>query len=289
MGLEKSGENFQKKLKQTPEIGVGGVSGTKEKTITLKEIAELEEPIKKIIEQLWTKIESGGYGLIIGDDVSGRIPAGILGGFIKRISKLRDVRNPDIIFIPGRLERNLNLSKQLQNHISKYGIKKGDKILIITEVIQSGETLSVLLETLATLGYTCDVATMGIEGLDEVYNIEKRKENLGNTNIVSGEFSRKISSGEFYLEKEVFKKTLNPNTPSIYRNKNVSGVFKRRGDLISRHIKFSDYVRDVEQKNQLKIQEEINKYRAEVAILVDRLIDWYLSKRYSKKLKNAVK
>ena len=50
--------------------------------------------------------------------------------------------------------------------------EQGDKILIITEVIQSGETLSVLLETLATLGYTCDVATMGIEGLDEVYNIE---------------------------------------------------------------------------------------------------------------------
>ncbi|KKT80934.1 MAG: hypothetical protein A3B99_03500 [Candidatus Yanofskybacteria bacterium RIFCSPHIGHO2_02_FULL_44_12b] len=70
---------------ESPTIEKESSSEKTERKVELKEIAELEEPIKKIIEKILPRIESGDYGLIVGDDSSGRIPARILEGFIKRI------------------------------------------------------------------------------------------------------------------------------------------------------------------------------------------------------------
>lgn len=55
--------------------------------VVFEEVAELELPNKIIIEKIQSRIEAGEYGLIIGDDASGRIPTLILGNFIKKISE----------------------------------------------------------------------------------------------------------------------------------------------------------------------------------------------------------
>ena len=168
MSLENPVENLSKDLKQLSEtevVGterVGGALQTRETKITLPEIAELEEPTKKIIEQLRSRIENGEYGLIIGEDVSGRIPALILGRFIKRIYRLRGVRVPEIIFIPGKLDEEYDYKETLKKYVFKYGAREGDRILIVTEAIDTGQSLKVLSKLLAECGFTIDIATIGI-------------------------------------------------------------------------------------------------------------------------------
>ena len=74
-----------------------------EREVVFKEVAELELPIKIIIEKIRPRIENGEYGLIIGDDASGRIPTLILGNFIRKTSEQKGLDKPNIVFIPGKL------------------------------------------------------------------------------------------------------------------------------------------------------------------------------------------
>jgi len=261
MALESSAQKLNKSASQE-------LLRARESGIALPEIAELEKPIKIIIEKIRGKIEKGEYGLIIGDDVSGRIPALILGGFIKKLAKIKGVRDPELIFIPGKLENNANLKKQLQDYISKHGVNAGDNILIITEAIKSGSTLNILSRTLITLGHKCDIATMGVEGSDSEYHIMRREENLTGADIFSGEFEREGGGPTPW----------NPNTPTVFREKSVSGVSKQEGDLVS-HILIPKH-KDSEVHS--RIRKKVNQSRTEVGVLVDRLVEWYLSQDKAK-------
>lgn len=236
---------------------------TPERKITLEEIAELEEPIKNIIGKIKERIEKGEYGIIIGDDASGRIPALVLGGLIKKISKLRNLSEPNIIFIPGKLNnpQDEKMAEMLQNHLSKYGVKKEGRVLVVTEAIVSGQTLSVLSALLKKLGFVADIAAIGIE--DQYSFMEnEREKNLGNSNIISGDYIRKGSLGESH-------------TPLVYgKRREKTGVYKNSGDLKSQSVK-SMYGNT--QINKTEIQKKINETRIEANILVDKLVDWYLA------------
>ena len=50
-------------------------------------IEQLRVPIQKILEELRPEIEKAAYGMVLSDDVSGRIPALMLGWALKRIYK----------------------------------------------------------------------------------------------------------------------------------------------------------------------------------------------------------
>lgn len=273
MQLGNLGKNFGDIKKQLPAIEPEKVPPSlPEKTITMEEIAELEEPVKNIIEKIKSRIEKGEYGLIISDDASGRIPALILGGVIKKISKLRNVRNPNIIFIPGRLKNSKDdLAKEkLQKHLDAYGVKKGERILIITEAIMSGKALSVISRLLEELGFETDIATMGIEEFGNTNSLaEKRGKNLGQkSTVISGNYVRRTSSST--------------NTPLVYRDKEISGVYKKSGNLTSQPIKlkehfFENLFKKARLEHRTEIQQKINTSRAEVGLLVDKLFNWYLS------------
>jgi len=256
MSLENPAQKLNKSANQE-------LPQAKEGDIILPEIAELEQPIKIIIEKIRGKIEKGEYGLIIGDDVSGRIPALILGGFIKKIAKAKNVRDPELIFIPGKLEDNANLGKQLQDYISKYGVGAGDNILLITESIESGATLNVLLKKLVKLGYECDVATMGIEHESDEYHQKRREYTLSGTHVISGEFHRSDNEVLYWV---------NRHTPHVFREKDMSGVEKYKGGPVSKVIR----------PTNTKTKEKINKSRTEAGILVDKLVKWYSSQDKAK-------
>ena len=146
--------------------------------VQLEEVAELEAPIKIIIEKIKDRIESDEYGLIIGDDASGRIPTRILGGFIREVSKDINVFVPNIIFIPGKLEMargyfgellsfKKRAKKEQQEELDKYLLSKGAskerRVLIVTDTLKSGYSLKTLVDLLRKAGYVCDIATIGIE------------------------------------------------------------------------------------------------------------------------------
>ena len=266
MDLENLNKNHNIPTKKSSEIEVGEVSKTKENIISLPEITELEEPSKKIIQKILTRIEKGEYGLIIGDDASGRVPALILGGFIKRVSKLKNLHEPNIIFIPGKLQKDIDTTpERLKEHMAKYGLKVGDRVLIVTDAIESGRSLEVLSNLLKESGFGFDIATMGVVVSDgdveeSAYLEYSRKNKLADSNIISGELTRKENES-------------NTQIPSIWLDRELNGVFKHPGDLKSRSVKLDTYP-----EFQEKVQMKINKSRLQVNILVDQLVDWYLAK-----------
>ena len=166
------------------------------KEIKSEEVAELEVPIRRIIEKIKDRIDDGEYGLVIGDDVSGRIPALIIGNFIRKVAEQKGQEKPNIIFIPGKLEQRKlkdilsriigkpTQKEELEGHIIKFGANKDKRILIVTDTIQSGFSFKTLIDLLKRSGYNCDVATIGIE--DPLIGKKQRFDNLNGANIISG-------------------------------------------------------------------------------------------------------
>lgn len=251
-----------------------------DKEIVFQEVAELELPIKIIIEKIRPRIENGEYGLIIGDDASGRIPTLILGNFIKTISEQRGLNKPNIIFIPGKLMGPIfgfsseSMRKKLENHIGKFGATEEKRILIVTDTILSGGSLEILVKLLKKSGYICDIATIGIEKepIDieapprdlEYPETETREDILRGVEIISGEYN-----GE---------DNLHPNTPKIYREKTLSGVTKKAGQTKSTTLKYAES--DEDEKGM--IQDQINQAREDANVVTQHLIEWYKSQSYEK-------
>lgn len=235
-----------------------------EKEVVLNAVAELENPTKKIIDKIRSRIENGEYGLIIGDDASGRIPAIILGNFIKRVSEIKGVPKPNIIFIPGKLGKDMpqelffkrNRRKHLEEHISKWGADKNKRILIVTDTIETGRSLATLVYSLSELGYSVDVATIGL-GL---FNEDKRLQNINLKGV-------EIFSGE-YREPDSYD-----HTPGIYRQHLLGGVDKNPGDEKSRSVKKSE----IDPLAKEDVQDYINLARKDAGIVVDHLMEWYAS------------
>lgn len=244
-----------------------------EKEIIFGEVAELELPIKIIIEKIKSRIENDEYGLIIGDDASGRIPTLILGNFIRKISEQRGLNKPNIIFIPGKLMGPFlgfgsdGMREKLENHISGFGATEEKRVLIVTDTILSGGSLEILVKLLKKSGYICDIATIGIEEepIDieappkDLEYIETHEDILGGAEIISGEYN-----GE---------DDMHPNTPKIYKKKNLSGVTKKAGRTRSTTIKS----KESDEEDGEFIQLQINQAREDAGVVTDHLIKWYKS------------
>ena len=239
------------------------ITQTPDGKIEIEEIKELEKPIKEIILQLKDRIENGEFGIIIGDDASGRIPALILGGFIQRICKEKKVANqteihiPEIIFIPGKLwVPNEQLAQELlYNHLTKHNLKTGDKVLIVTDTIVTGSSLKVLSVLLRQLGFEVKIAAVGIEPEEEWQ--QKKEKNLPDVEIINGHYYKEYTEG--YQEK------MSKHTPLVFHSR-ISGVYGAGGQSVTKTLEYRSNIKDL-----------IRDSRKEVNILVDKLLAWYHS------------
>lgn len=249
------------------------VVGQEVKDAQLEAVAELEISIKKIIEKIRPRIESGEYGLVIGDDASGRIPALILGNFIKKVSEAKGLSGPNLVFIPGKLEMEKEESRwkkifgftgiakqkqheELDEYISEQGATKEKRILIITDTLQTGLSLKTLVNLLKRAGYNCDIATIGIEPLMIGRGVQK---NLSGTDIFSGEYGQK-------------DRGFHQNTPLIYDQKEFSGVYKKPGDSVSKTRKSLIF-----ERGKKEMQDSVNQAREDAGVVTEHLIKWYES------------
>ena len=243
--------------------------------IQLEQVAELEAPIKKIIEKIKNRIENGEYGLIIGDDASARIPTRILGDFIREISRIRGQLQPNIIFIPGKLKGGwleLAEQEQFEEHISKFGMVPDKKILIITDTVFSGESLQKLVHLIKKAGHIPEIATIGQEFNGPFGHPEKMaEENLEGAEIISGEYE---------ATKERQKETGWAHTPQIYKREDFSGVYKVSDELKSRRA-IDDW--SISPERKIMTKENINDSRKDAKIMTKKLVDWYESQKQDEK------
>ena len=197
------------------------VTAEQEENEIVSTIDELEDPIKRIIDQLREEIDKGQISLIIGEDASGRIPTLIVASVINNIYKSKGFKIPQIKFIAG--SRNIAGMTEWYMRDKKDKIRKlieqipnnGDRVLIVTDTIVSGSSVEPIASVLDTLGKEKIIATIGtedIKGADE-----DRKRRIGAGRVVSGGLA----------------------TPVIYQNKDLSGVRKEPWQL---HAHFYEMV-----------------------------------------------
>lgn len=122
------------------------------------EIGELEEPIKKILEQISSKFEKGEYDLMIGIDASGRIPALIIFKVAEHIYQKRKIAVPLFRFVAGDAAPKSELKKV----ISGWNPRK--KVLIVDDIVHSGESIAGLVGVLDDLNIQYDVAAIDATG-----------------------------------------------------------------------------------------------------------------------------
>ncbi|MDO8504392.1 MAG: hypothetical protein Q7S36_00870 [Candidatus Liptonbacteria bacterium] len=196
-------------------------------------VAELEQPIKEILAQLSHEINCGDYGVIIGDDASGRIPTLMIARIIKAVYENKNFSPPIVRFIAGSSSLNANYVEQKENKkeavVGQMGRIKSDlrdvadgghRGLIVTDTIDLGSSVTVLIEALQKNDMEADVATIGMidsEGKERFADDWKANVAIGTHGTPSLYFSenKRSLSGVWKINKNLFAKP-NAKLPENY-------------------------------------------------------------------------
>jgi len=234
--IEKSGKEELKKTEETPEI-------------KMPEIAELSEPVKKILSGLRENIDKGDYAAIFGDDASGRLPVLLFQRILSAIYKEKNLDRPKILFFAGREIWNPKLkekiSQDFRNFIEKTKVREmaeNKKVLLVTDTISSGAHLHPFTEILKKMKINFDIATIGIFFRDNQGMLEK------------------------YLGGKIFWGM--GGAPGIFKRHNLSGVEKRDDSSIFAKL-------PTRFKGDKEMAKKRFEARKDVEILAQKLIRWY--------------
>ncbi len=246
-------ESFSKDQKQ--KLIERPVAKNIKETYAQESIESLRDPIWDIVQTINKDISAGRYSLIIGDDASGRIPALIMGGIIERVNKQKNYPAPSIFFVAGsgqytdydeRLQKEEKIDQFVGSLMPPYPltVDTKEKILVVTDVIATGNSLKPLTVSLRNRGVTFDVAAMHVRN----DHIKKNLETEWHTRIV------------------------NSHSGSIYGKHEIGGVKKKLKDLFSRPIK--EKTENILEKKDA--QQLINFARQESAWVANELSEKFL-------------
>lgn len=229
-------------------------------------IFELKEPFRIILRELAEDINSGKIQTLIGDDASGRIPTLILRNCIAEIYSENNMPAPRTFFINGpgggselndeqREKRVGDIAQHFKQKMPNLDPDK--KILLITEAISSGGSISLTLDACKQLGVPVEIVSVGIEG----------------------------DNGKGYLEKMLGVKVYSGmgGTPLIYDSPAFAGVYKEKPHqtALTRYPSKSvplfsqPYKKQFEKRNQAEKQLWLNEIRREMHVLSDELLEQY--------------
>lgn len=235
--------------------------------IELQEIAQLQEPVQNILEQIKDKINAGEYGTIIGDDASGRIPALIFNEVINSIYIEAGHEKIDTKFLAGSKYLNEGAleskTKKLNDVLLKWGLNKEENrpktVLVVTEAVALGKGMRALAAALYNVGINFDIVTISlVGGTQSETDLEEVEANLG-AKIYYG--TRKI--------------------PGIYNRKDISGVYKNPGDVFSiphKKILQKGYYMEPTRKLIKRTLKNTRQARKDAHILSKYLAGWYKEK-----------
>lgn len=162
MSVERSSEIF------IPEVRAG---------LNYEQIGQLKEPLTLILEQMRSQIANHEYGIIIGDDTSGRIPTLILSRVINSIYNFQG-ENPAIVtFAQGSSDKDYYyaMATHLIEKTRRFREKneKKEKALLVTEFLGKGECVNTFIEILKNMKVTTDVAAVESFYPKELYHHQK--------------------------------------------------------------------------------------------------------------------
>ncbi len=250
----------EKKLNGDNVISEGENKESKE---LLYEIEELREPIEKILLGLKERIDRGEYGLIVGEDVSGRIPTRIFEWVLRELYQIKGARKPpQVRFFAGSTNNSERQKENKKNlMIEVFNERKARNLilrraLVVTDTIMTGRSLKPICDALTIAGIPFDIASIGLLPTEPGSDIGKSAK------------EKELGGHIFYGTKY---------TPSIYHDKSLQGVQKHSGDLYS---EYNGSFTEDDGTNKMTMAREDAK------ILASELVQWY-NQQESKKQKAA--
>lgn len=123
---------------------------------------EVVEPIfDSLVGEMKPHIEAGRWGVILGDDRGGRLPALAMREILARATKEGD-GPPDTFFVAaGKSRKGEEYEENLRQRIADLKELIGDKrVLVVTDHIDRGETVRRLAELLKENGIDFDVMSL---------------------------------------------------------------------------------------------------------------------------------
>lgn len=152
-------------------------------------IRELKGPLESILLTLKADLQAGRYNLILGDDAAGRIPAIIAAHVVKKLCEKAEIAPPIVRFVAGSrritneretIAKREALETYLSSVRNKLAFDEGKKVLIVTDVLQTGSGLLPLSDALRKIGWDADIAAVAVTGITnsgdpvDVADIEQR-------------------------------------------------------------------------------------------------------------------
>jgi len=163
-----------------------------------EKIREIGEDTLIMLEnnpELLNEILSGKYKLMIGTDISGRLPTILLQKVSEKMGrkiKVAFVAGSGVIdsYVAGRKELESDLYEIKTENIGKFlteqqGIKSDDHILIVEDLLSSGASIKPISEAINKIGAIADIATLRIHFSDQAGH--EQNEKLGVENIFYGQ------------------------------------------------------------------------------------------------------
>jgi len=182
---------------------------------------------RRPIVELHDQIDRGDYKVVFGDDASGRLSTLIWREFLGQVNAQAGRPKPETLFLAGSKDLEATLGREKVKQITEYlrqrKIKelfknKNDKALIVTDTIQTGQSLLPLTYALTNLGIRYEIMTNIL--IAEVPQI-----------IVESNLGAKIHYGD---KRHEDRATLS------YKNISISGVQKSADELFARPQDLSD-------------------------------------------------
>lgn len=154
------------KLDQQPPSSCEGIDEA------IRSVSELREPIRNMITPVLEHMKGGEYGLLIGDDASGRIPTLIVRKIMNALYQKKGLPPIPTRFIAGTrsYKEGSEHTEQKQAKVSEYvretlnSIFTPTRVLIVTDTIKTGSSLVPLTSALRESGVAYDICSVGFAG-----------------------------------------------------------------------------------------------------------------------------
>ncbi len=183
----------------------------------------------RVLEKIRSEIDNHQYGAILGIDGGGRVPALVLGKTINNIYESRKQEKIKTFFLAGLRslgaygkegEKLEQLKEYFGNETFQTIKNKNEKILIVEDVVVSGESLKLILNTLQSLQLQYEIATQSF--FDS--SIENNTYSEGDITEMEEKLGSKIHYGEY------------GGISKLYGSKQMQGVHKSPDNLFSKPL-----------------------------------------------------
>lgn len=178
-----------------------------------KVLKDLAHRIENALRKLLPDIREGAYGVVLGIDASGRVPALMTWQVLNKYHKV------PLCFLAGRGQWAGDRDQEERHENERHDYFNNDffwtlaadnkKVLLVDDTIATGGSIKATCDALTWHGIPFDVVTAGAFVYDDIAAEEQsHADRLGAEHVVIG----------------------GGGMPDIYGNKRMSGVQKRRGE-----------------------------------------------------------